>query len=251
MSANLTTILPTYADLWQSSLAWTPDALQQQQFQILYSRLVEINQQVNLTRITTPEDFWEKHLWDSLYGVAPWLTGKLTWKGADIERVIDVGTGGGFPGLPVAIAQPTWTLTLLDATRKKIQAVQTLAESLDLRDIDFIADRAEIIGQHPLHRAGYDLALVRAVGPASTCAEYALPLLKMQGIAVLYRGQWTDADSQNLLSALEKLGGELVATRQTQTPITGAERTCLYIQKTIVTESQYPRDNGVPAKLPL
>ncbi|MEO0759111.1 MAG: 16S rRNA (guanine(527)-N(7))-methyltransferase RsmG [Cyanobacteria bacterium J06648_16] len=251
MSANLTTILPTYADLWQSSLAWTPDALQQQQFQILYSRLVEINQQVNLTRITTPEDFWEKHLWDSLYGVAPWLTGKLTWKGADIERVIDVGTGGGFPGLPVAIAQPTWTLTLLDATRKKIQAVQTLAESLDLRDIDFIADRAEIIGQHPLHRACYDLALVRAVGPASTCAEYALPLLKMQGMAVLYRGQWTDTDSEALVPALEKLGGEIVASRQTQTPMTGAERTCLYVQKTSVTESQYPRDNGVPAKLPL
>lgn len=251
MPADPTAAVPEHIDLWQSSLRWAPDALQQQQFQLLYSRLVEINQQVNLTRITTPEDFWEKHLWDSLYGITPWLTNSLNWDGAAIERVMDVGTGGGFPGLPVAIARPIWSLTLLDATRKKVQAVQTLAESLDLREVEFVADRAELAGQNPLHRACYDLVLIRAVGPASTCAEYAIPLLKMRGIAVLYRGQWSTADSEALAPALEQLGAELVDVRQAKTPITCAERTCLYLQKAAITESQYPRNNGVPAKLPL
>ncbi|MEO1591148.1 MAG: 16S rRNA (guanine(527)-N(7))-methyltransferase RsmG [Cyanobacteria bacterium J06632_22] len=250
MPADATT-LPNYADLWQSALGWTPDGLQPQ-FQRLFSHLVEINRQVNLTRITTPEDFWEKHLWDSLYGIMPWLTGQFSWDGADIERVIDVGTGGGFPGLPVAIASPSWSLTFLDSTRKKIQAVQTLAEALNLPNAEsYLANRAELVGQNPLHRASYDLVLIRAVGPASTCAEYALPLLKLGGIAVLYRGQWNDADTANLTLALDLLGGTLVKTNQTQTPLTQAERTCLYLKKVAETEAKYPRDNGVPAKFPL
>lgn len=252
MTANPTVTVPAHADLWQSSVQWAPTELQQQQYQMLYARLVELNQQVNLTRITTPDDFWEKHLWDSLYGVMPWLVGALSWDSPDIERVIDVGTGGGFPGLPVAIACPTWSLSFLDATRKKIQAVQTLAEALDLPNAeDYLANRVEIVGHNPLHRACYDLVLIRAVGPASTCAEYALPLLNLQGIAVLYRGQWSEADSGALAPALAKLGGKLVAVRQTKTPLTGADRACLYLQKIASTETQYPRENGVPAKLPL
>lgn len=247
-------MLPVYEDLWQSTLGWRPDALQQQ-FQLLFSRLIEANQQVNLTRITTPEDFWEKHLWDSLYGIRPWLTQDSTLTGLEspaIERVIDVGTGGGFPGLPVAIARPSWSLTLLDSTRKKIQAVQTLAATLDLPNTeDYLANRAELAGQNLLYRASYDLVLIRAVGSASTCAEYALPLLKLGGIAVLYRGQWSEADTAALAPALDLLGSKLADTRQTLTPLTQAERTCLYLQKVVETDDKYPRDNGVPAKFPL
>ncbi|WP_338038670.1 16S rRNA (guanine(527)-N(7))-methyltransferase RsmG [Neosynechococcus sphagnicola] len=108
--------LPELPELWEITLGWQPTAHQQQQFQQIYEQILMGNQRLNLTRITDPLEFWEKHLWDSLQGVAPLLSQPSVQPGL---RVIDIGTGAGFPGLPVAIARPDATITLLDSTQKK------------------------------------------------------------------------------------------------------------------------------------
>ncbi|MEM8503097.1 MAG: 16S rRNA (guanine(527)-N(7))-methyltransferase RsmG [Cyanobacteria bacterium P01_D01_bin.1] len=276
--------LPTHLKLWQSTLNWQPSIEQQQLFQTLYEQILVGNQQLNLTRLTEPEEFWEKHLWDSLSGIAPWLfetaetsreQSEAVEAGADTEisaqtnkaqtnkaesnsdanepplRIIDIGTGGGFPGIPAAIALPTDVdLTLLDATRKKIFFLQTLCHQLGIK-ANCIADRAEALARDPNHRETYDLALVRAVGSAATCAEYAMPFLKVGGQLVLYRGQWTPEETEALIPVIELLGGELTDLQSWQTPLTHGSRHCLFIYKEQPIHPDFPRAIGVPSKSPL
>jgi 16S rRNA (guanine527-N7)-methyltransferase len=232
---------------WSDSLHWAPFAAQRLQFQKLYKELVKLNQEVNLTRITSPEEFLEKHLWDSLWGIQPWL---VSTQPSECS-VIDIGTGGGFPGCPVAIAQPTWQVTLLDATRKKVACLEQLCEHLGLANVKLVSDRAENLGQHPQYRAQFDLALIRAVDIAPVCAEYAIPFLQLQGIAVLYRGQWTQAEEQQLDTALQSLGGQIQEVRVTHTPLSNSIRHCIVIQKQMPTPKDYPRRSGVPSRRPL
>lgn len=247
--------LPTYLDLWQNTLGWQPTVAQQALFQQLYAQIVAANQQLNLTRITTPEDFWEKHLWDSLSGLAPWLTDceppdVHTSSIVEPIRIIDIGTGGGIPGIPAALALAPANLTLVDSTRKKIQFLQTLCQQMNLT-ATCIAERAETLAQQQGHRERYDLALVRAVGSAATCAEYALPFLKVGGQAVLYRGQWSPADTEDLMPVVDLLGGEITDLQSWQTPLTHGNRNCLFIHKYKPTPPEFPRAVGVPAKKPL
>ncbi len=242
--------LPQHADLWQSTLNWKPTDRQQAQFQTLYTEVLSGNQRLNLTRITEPEEFWEKHLWDSLRGIFPGEQLGLG-KSETAIQAIDIGTGGGFPGLPVAIAQPNWQLKLVDSTRKKIQFIQDTLLTLKLTNVRCLVDRAEALGQDPKHREQYDLALIRAVATASCCAEYVIPLLKVGGTAVLYRGQWTDEEQAELTEALEILGAELHHCDRFTTPLTEGQRTCLVLRKTSPTPDDYPRAIGIPAQHPL
>ena len=243
--------LPINGPIWQETLQWQPTAEQQVLFERLYQGVIEGNRQVNLTRITEPDGFWEKHLWDSLSGLAPWYEPQKPEWLPTVKRVIDIGTGGGFPGVPVAIARPNWQVTLLDSTRKKIAFLQTLCEQLGVTNTAFLAERAETVGRDLTHRAQYDLAMVRAVGAASTCAEYALPLLKKSGFAVIFRGQWTDQEEELFIGALDTLGGELVAICPWETPLTQGVRHCLYVKKIEKTDKDFPRQVGMPAKHPL
>ncbi|MEM9006588.1 MAG: 16S rRNA (guanine(527)-N(7))-methyltransferase RsmG [Cyanobacteria bacterium P01_F01_bin.86] len=250
-------LLPNDHQIWQASLQWHPAPEQQQQFQSLYAGILQGNQQMNLTRITEPTEFWEKHLWDSLSGVAPWLQPPVsrpewaTKRSTATVTVIDIGTGAGFPGLPAAIALPHWQVTLLDSTQKKIRFLQELIQEQRLSTVRAIADRAEFLAHQLSHREQYDLALVRAVGPAAACAEYALPLLKVGGIAVLYRGQWTEAESQALAQVAPKLGGSLLDEQAWQTPLTHGTRHCIYLHKRTTTREAFPRSAGIPTKQPL
>jgi 16S rRNA (guanine527-N7)-methyltransferase len=264
MSECSSLMLPSFQEVWQNTLNWFPSEQQQAQFQALLTQLCVLNAGVNLTRITSPEAFWEKHLWDSLWGIQPWLKGPPT-----PLRAIDVGTGGGFPGIPAAIAAhqefasyqesadpqasalPLWQVTLLDSTRKKIVCLETLCQALSLSNAHPVCDRAEALGHRKGDRATYDLALIRAVGPVSSCAEYTLPFLKVGGTAVIYRGQWTLEEEQVLQRALLQLGGELVDLRQTTTPLTHAQRHCLYIHKVKPTPAAFPRKVGLPTQQPL
>ncbi|MEO0768558.1 MAG: 16S rRNA (guanine(527)-N(7))-methyltransferase RsmG [Cyanobacteria bacterium J06649_4] len=255
----MTSALPNHSSLWHSSLQWQPTDKQQEQFQQLYSEILTGNQQLNLTRITDPDEFWEKHLWDSLSGVSPWLLESARANepmDTDDEnaplKIIDIGTGGGFPGIPAAIAfAPTpLDLTLVDSTRKKILFLQTLCQRLKL-PATCLAERAETLGQDRHYRAQYDLALVRAVGSAATCAEYALPFLKVGGQAVLYRGQWTTEDTEVLIPVVDLLGGELTDLQRWETPLSQSHRHCLFIYKERPTPNEFPRAVGVPNKSPL
>lgn len=165
--------LPDMSAHWQESLNWLPDSMQQATFGLLYDEMLRVNRQFNLTRITEPLEFWEKHLWDSLSGIEPWLREESPW------QCLDIGTGGGFPGLPIAIVRPTWQVTLLDSTRKKITFIQQMIETLGLSNAKGLVDRVEHLGHNPQHREFYDLATIRAVASAAVCAEYALPMLKL------------------------------------------------------------------------
>lgn len=246
--------LPDWTALWAGTLGWSPTAEQVQQFQTLYTQILAGNQALNLTRITTPIDFAEKHLWDSLRGIQALLAPAAiaTEQSPPTSfAVIDIGTGAGFPGLPVAIAQPHWTVTLLDSTRKKMMFIEQLLPALQLTNVKPLVGRVEAIGQQRHHRAQYDLALIRAVASASVCAEYCLPLLKAGGLAVLYRGQWTEAETIALEAAVSLLGGQIAAIDHFQTPITHGERHCISLRKVHSTPAQYPRAIGIPAQQPL
>lgn len=236
--------LPEMTDLWQATLNWQPNSQQRSQFQQFYELIVAGNRQLNLTRITGPVEFWEKHLWDSLRGVFPQVN-------QEFQSAIDIGTGAGFPGVPIAIAQPTWQVTLLDSTRKKINFLQESVRSLNLDHIRMLVDRVEQVGHHPSHRESYDVATIRAVASASVCAEYALPLLKVGGVAVLYRGQWTDEEAIALSNAVKKLGGTIEACEKFETPMTQGIRHCVYLRKVDSTPEEFPRAIGVPAQNPL
>jgi 16S rRNA (guanine527-N7)-methyltransferase len=244
-------ILPLMADIWQSTVNWQPNSSQQHQFQRLYDLVLQSNRQFNLTRITEPQEFWEKHLWDSLRGVNQAGFLELSSSALTPYRVIDIGTGAGFPGVPVAIAHPNWAVTLLDSTRKKTAFLDALVQDLGLSQVKSITGRAEELGQQSHHRAAYNLALIRAVASASVCAEYALPLLRLGGLAVLYRGQWTEEEEQMLPSAVEQLGGSIEHVVQFTTPLSQSIRHCIYLRKTAQTPAQFPRPVGIPTQRPL
>ena len=307
--------LPLHADLWTRTLGWCPSDRQQQQFQRLYEHICEANRSLNLTRITEPEEFWEKHLWDSLSGVQSFLEAQTQppgeASGAQVQssgggeesapspiappvgitesdaiesqedervsdgsdgqaytdivedksssqaprsprfKVLDIGTGAGFPGLPVAIAFPYWHVTLLDSTRKKMAFIQGILPDLQLDTVRTVTDRAEALGHDTRHRYRYDLVLIRAVASASVCAEYVLPFLKVQGQAVLYRGRWAEYEMVELKQALNILGGSIETIHALSTPLSGGDRHCIIIRKDKKTPKGFPRGVGVPTKTPL
>lgn len=249
--------LPEQFEVWQETLGWQPNQRQQWQFQQLYERVMDANRSLNLTRITDPQEFWEKHLWDSLSGIQPWLARKALGQETDAAvpdsplRVIDIGTGAGFPGVPIAIACPHWSVTLLDSTGKKMAFVDSLLTELQLSQAKTRVDRAEAVGHDSQHRANYDLAVIRAVATASVCAEYAIPLLRVGGTAILYRGQWTAAEAESLETALQPLGAQMERLAALTTPLSQSIRHCIYLKKVKETKPIFPRPVGVPTKSPL
>ena len=245
MSQIETNTLPQMDEVWLQTLNWQPSQTQNQLFQQVYQEVLEGNRLQNLTRITSPEDFWEKHLWDSLSGIVGLqdLTQKL--------QIIDIGTGAGFPGIPLAIAFPHWQLTLLDSTHKKITFVNDAIAKLQLDNATGIIARAEALGRVPGDRASYDLALVRAVSKPNVCAEYSLPFVKKGGLAVLYRGHWSDEDTESLAAAAAQLGSKIELIHRWKTPVSKGIRHCIYLRKHSATSKKFPRAVGIPDKQPL
>ena len=232
-------VLPEMNQLWQESLNWVPNDSQQQHFQRLYQLILEGNRSLNLTRITEPIEFWEKHLWDSLRGIARLLPvndnlGEIReFPPQSLLKAIDIGTGGGFPGLPVAIALPNLSVTLLDSTRKKIDFLETVLPSLAVKNAATLLGRSDEIWRQPPHKAAYNLAFLRAVGAASVCGKYAVPFLKNGGLAVLYRGNWTVEEETELQSAIAPLGGTVESVEAFTTPVSHSVRHCVYLRKLV------------------
>lgn len=226
-------MLPQMVD-WQH-LNWQPNAEQQLQFQRLYELIIKANQTLNLTRITEPLDFWEKHLWDSLRGIIPLLKDEVIRLKDEVEhsafKIVDIGSGAGFPGIPTAIALPDSQVTLLDSTRKKIAFLDSLIAELGIGNVNTVTGRAEVVGKESQYRQAYDIALIRAVGSASVCAEYALPFLKSGGLAVLYRGNWTTEEAETLQNTFKRLGGAIEKVEEFTTPLSNSIRHCVYIRK--------------------
>lgn len=242
--------LPELLEVWQQTLGWQPDQAQKDQFQKLYEQILEGNRLLNLTRITEPQEFWEKHLWDSLVGIKPWLVPVVPEPSDHVPgkapyKVIDIGTGCGFPGVPVAIARPDWFVTLLDSTRKKLVFLDSLLTSLGITNAQTWVERAEQLSKSVEHREQYDLVLIRAVANPMICAEYCLPLLKVGGVAVLYRGQWTEEEAIALEPIVTKLGGEFEAIEAVITPLSHGIRHCIYLKKVLTAQKKLPQKRNI------
>ncbi|WP_407540933.1 16S rRNA (guanine(527)-N(7))-methyltransferase RsmG [Deinococcus radiomollis] len=213
-------------------------------FALLLKLLQEGNARFNLTALKSERDIVLKHFVDSLTCLrGGFLEGELT--------VLDLGTGAGFPSLPLALVRPLLSLVPLDSTRKKIEYVRATAETLELNNVSPLVGRAETLGHDPAHREGYDRVVVRAVAALPVLAELALPLLRPGGLLVAQKGRVTEEELSAGRRAAKLLGGAVEAVTPFELPILGDPRTLVCIRKTGPTPKKYPRQDGLPAKHPL
>lgn len=227
-------------------------ARQAEQFATYYRSLVTWNERFNLTAITDVEGVQTKHFLDSLAGWPPTAAEKGI-KGALARplHLVDVGTGAGFPGVPLKILLPELTLTLVDGTGKKVRFLNHLVEDLGLEQVTVVQGRAEELGQKPAFRERFDLVTARAVAPLATLVEYLLPLVKHDGLAVIYKGANVAQEFIDARKAIELLGGETVRMAPLKVPFLEEQRFLLLVRKVRATPRIYPRGQGLARTKPL
>lgn len=244
---SLTASLKNMLSLHESFIGWMGDlTMSDEQFSKLakYLQLLKAkNEELNLTRITDNREAWIKHILDSLMA-APFFDKPGL-------KVIDIGTGGGLPGIPLAILFPSATFTLVDATEKKIAAVAEFAEELNLKNVKCIASRLENLGQTAGHRENYDMVLARALAPLRTLIELAIPLIHPYGQVLAYKGPEYLSELMLARNAVEKLRCEAPRVFQYTLPEDMGNRTMIRLTKKTVTSELYPRRDGLPANKPL
>ena len=217
---------------------------QQAQFYRYYELLVEWNKVMNLTGITEYEEVNEKHFIDSLSLVKVLDISK-------INTVIDVGTGAGFPGIPLKIVFPHLKVTLLDSLNKRIKYLDTVIDELELKDIHTIHGRAEEYARKEEYREKYDLAVSRAVANLSTLSEYCVPYVKVGGMFVPYKSGEIDEEVKAAQTAIKVLGGKQTEVVKFTLPGSDINRSFVKIQKVKSTGKKFPRKAGLPAKEPI
>lgn len=213
-------------------------------FAFLLALLHEGNAKVSLTALKTERDVVLKHFVDS----ASCLIGGHLASG---NRVLDIGTGAGFPALPLAILDPERQINAVDSVGKKVKFVAAAAAALGLDHVTAITGRAEHLGHNTEHRATYDRVVVRAVAALPAIVELALPLLKIGGILVAQKGALTSDELDAGAQAAQELGGLIVATESFTLPVLGDARSLIVVKKTGATSERYPRREGMPARQPL
>ncbi len=213
------------------------------QFSIYADRLIEWNMRFNLTAIVDPREIVIQHFLDSLSAARSLPSGPT--------RLIDVGAGPGFPGLPLKLAQPGIALTLLEATRKKCEFLEAVVKELNLAEVLVLNARAEDAARDPGHRESYDIAIARAVAEMPTLVEYLLPFVKVAGVAVAQKSKEVLNDVKQAEVAMTTLGGRLSDIVAVHVPELHKVRYLVVIEKVSATPEKYPRRAGMPAKKPL
>lgn len=206
--------------------------------------LLEWNQKINITRIENDEEIYIKHYLDSI----------LLLNSDNIEaqkKIIDVGTGGGFPGLPLKIVNNNFKVTLLDSLRKRTDFLKLVAENLNLRDVEVIHGRAEDFGQNLNYREQYDICVSRAVAPLNILCEFCLPFVKVGGYFAAYKSESISEEIDSSKNAIEKLGGKIKETKLIKIPNSDIVRKIIIIEKVKKMPVIYPRKAGTPVKKPL
>jgi 16S rRNA (guanine527-N7)-methyltransferase len=207
--------------------------------------MLQTNKQFNLTAIKEPDEAWKRHIVDSLTLVP----GLIEWPAH--TTLIDVGTGGGLPGIPIAIVLPHLKVTLLETTGKKAKFCQQVSETIGLKNIVVINNRAETLGQNKLYREKFDIAVSRAVGPMRVLLEYMLPLVKVGGWMYALKGPALEQELEDAGDALAMLGaGEIVAVEAYPENFDN-HSVVVGVEKADHTPKEYPRLPGMPKQQPL
>jgi 16S rRNA (guanine527-N7)-methyltransferase len=217
---------------------------QRRQFNQFFELLVEWNKHMNLTGIVEYDEVLSKHFFDSL----TCIKGLEDWAN---KKVIDVGTGAGFPGVPMKIAIPTLEITLLDSLSKRINFLGAVAGELGLENVELIHGRAEDYGQNSAYRETYDAAISRAVADLSVLSEYVLPFIKVGGVFVAQKSLGAKEEIESSTNAIKILGGQIRDIIEVKVPGIDIVHSLVVIEKVESTPAKYPRKAGKPTKKPL
>lgn len=204
--------------------------------------LLEWNEKINLTAITEEKEVIVKHFVDSL------TIAKYIPEGASL---VDVGTGAGFPGIPLKIIRDDLKITLLDSLQKRINFLDVVIKELNLKNVETIHARVEEFGKNSKYRESFEVATSRAVANLSTLTEYLLPLVKVGGIAVCMKGSSIEEELETSKKAINVLGGKVSNVFEFDLPKTDIKRNIVIVDKINKTPSKYPRKPGMPSKEPI
>jgi len=206
--------------------------------------MIEWNDRVRLTSITEESEVIDKHFIDSLTALKPKVI-------KDNHKVLDLGTGGGFPGIPLKIIKPTIDLTMLDSRLKKIEYLQEVIDVFAFEQTIAIHGRAEDYGQLPAYREAFDIVVSRAVANLTVLSEYCIPFVKKGGYFIAMKGTKSDEEINEAKNAIKKLGGSIEEVLEFKLPGTDYDRSIILIKKVDKTPKKYPRNPGKPKKSPI
>ena len=228
--------------LEQLNIPYTEETLEK--YRLYMEGIIEWNEKVNLTSITEKDEFIKLHFIDSIMSVP-------TEEFQKAKKIIDVGTGGGFPGIPLALAAPDKEFVLMDSLNKRIKIINQLCEEIGITNVTAVHARAEELAKNKAHRQKYDLCVSRAVANLSTLSEYCLPFIKQGGWFLSYKGPDTDKELADAKKAIKILGGQIDREELASLESSGLEHKIIFIKKVKDTPAKYPRKAGTPSKDPL
>lgn len=225
-------------------IGYTPSERQCMQLDCFHKILCEWNEFMNLTGITEYEEVVIKHFVDS-------LAVNCVYSFKNTDKVVDIGTGAGFPGIPLKIMYPEVKLTLLDSLNKRIKFLDEVIKVNELQNIETLHGRAEDYAKNKEYREQFDVCVSRAVANLSTLSEYCLPYVKVGGVFIAYKAGQIEDELKAGERAVKLLGGEITDVHKLTLPDTDIDRTFVVIKKTAATSKKYPRKAGLPSKEPL
>lgn len=217
---------------------------QLEQFELYYQELVAWNEKMNLTGITEREQVYMKHFYDS-------LSLAFYQNMNEVKSMADIGSGAGFPGIPLKICFPHLKLTIIDSLSKRISFLQHVCNALKLSEVQLIHGRAEDIARQFIHRDAYDLVTARAVARLSLLNEFCLPFTRKDGIFAAMKGNDPSEELNEAKHSLKELRAQLDKVESFSLPVEESVRHIIIIRKTGATPAKYPRKAGIPAKTPL